>query len=100
MAVGWRRPAAVESAVASLLGCYGSGTEMRKGRADGAEDLGDKDGGVALRFGVVDPLHRCGANLRGQERAALAEQGARAGASDACGALRTDLLSVWMVRCV
>jgi hypothetical protein len=64
---------------------------MRKGRADAAEDLGDKDGGVALRFGVVDPLHRCGANLRGQERAALAEQGARAGASDACGALRTDL---------
>jgi hypothetical protein len=66
--VGWRRPAAVESAAASLLGCYGSGTAMRKGRADAAEELGDKDGGVALRFGAVDPLHRCGARARGAGR--------------------------------
>jgi hypothetical protein len=33
---------------------------VRKDRADAAEELGDKDGDVALRLGAVDPLQRTG----------------------------------------
>jgi hypothetical protein len=53
---------------------------MMKDRADAAEELGDEDGGVALRLGIVDPLlHQRGANLCGPGRAAWA------GASSAGG---------------
>jgi hypothetical protein len=54
---------------ACLPGRCGSRTVVRKDRANAAEELGDEDGGVALRLGTVDPLQRCGANLRkrGQE---------------------------------
>lgn len=33
---------------------------MRKNRANAAEELGDEDGNMALRLGVVDPLQRHG----------------------------------------
>jgi hypothetical protein len=46
--VGWRRPALVELADRPHGHC-GSGTAVRKGRANVAEELGDEDGGVALR---------------------------------------------------
>jgi hypothetical protein len=49
---------------------------MRKDRADAAEELGDEDDVVALCLGAVDPLQRCGANLRGRGHAARAERGA------------------------
>ena len=62
--VGWRRPATVESAIAGLLGRCSSRTVMRKNRADVAEELGDKDGGVALHFGTIDPLQWCRARAR------------------------------------
>ena len=75
---------------------------MSKDRANAAEELGDEDGGVALRLGAVDPLQRRGANMRGRgrEREARAERGPRAGVRGVCGARRAELLSVWMVRCV
>jgi hypothetical protein len=59
---------------------------MRKDRADAAEELGDGDDVVALCLGAVDPLQRCGANLRGRGHATRAERGARAGGSNARGA--------------
>jgi hypothetical protein len=53
-------------------GHCGSGTAVRKGRADSAKELGDEDGGVALRLGAIDPLQRRGVNLHGRGRAARA----------------------------
>jgi hypothetical protein len=71
------------SQLAGLPRRYGSGTAMRKERADAAEELGDEDGGMALRLGIVDPLpQQHGANLCGPGRAAWA------GASSAGGSAR------------
>jgi hypothetical protein len=59
-AVGWRRPATVES-VAGLPRRCGLRTAVRKDRADAAEELGDEDGGLALRHRSTTAR---GANLR------------------------------------
>jgi hypothetical protein len=55
-----RRPAAVELATIGLPGRCGSGTECNEEghEAGAAEELGDKDNGVALCFGTVNQLQR------------------------------------------
>jgi hypothetical protein len=46
--------------------------------ADAVEELGDKDGGLALRISAVDPLQRHGANMRtARVGASGAERGER-----------------------
>jgi hypothetical protein len=82
----WKRPQQSDggdslqwSQPAGLLVRCSLGTAVRKDKADATKELGDEDGGVALRFSAVDPLQRRRANLRWRGRAA------RAGASGACG---------------
>ena len=49
--------------VAGLPGCCDLGTVVRKDKADAIEEIGDEDGGVAMRLGAVDPLQQRGANM-------------------------------------
>ena len=69
------------SQLAGLPRHCGSGTTVRKDRADTTEELGDEDGSVALRFGAIDPLQWRGVNLCGRRR----ERGAWAEARHAGG---------------
>jgi hypothetical protein len=97
-------PRARWSQLAGLPRHYSSGTAVRKDRADAAEELGDQDGGVALRLGAVDPLpHQRGANpapsihyrisagriCAGQGARPGQERAARVGTSATWGARRT-----------
>ena len=46
------------SQLAGLPGCCGSGSAVRKYRADVTKVLGNKDGGVIQCLGTIDPLQR------------------------------------------
>jgi hypothetical protein len=77
---------------AGLPGRCGSRAAVRKNRANPAEELGDEDGDMALRLGVVNPLQQRGMNLR--------RRACRMGGSAWAGARQAKHLSVWMVRCL
>jgi hypothetical protein len=72
VAIGWRRPAACSQPRQAYLSAAARDV-VRKDRADTVEELHDADGGVVLHLGAVD-RQQCGANLRGQWRAARAER--------------------------
>ena len=72
-AVGWRRPAAVESAAASLYGRCGSGTACNEEghEAGAAEELGDE---CPVRFAEKTSQNIVPADLLREENTVLAEK--------------------------